>query len=315
MSAHLHDTDNTSPRLDFVMCASPAGTHRMAYWEWGDPDNDKVLLCVHGLTRTGRDFDILAQSLCKEYRVVCPDVVGRGKSDWLIQSNDYAVPQYVADMLTLIARLNPKQLDWVGTSMGGLIGLGLAGTLAMSAVMRPDRSKYGLSVTQTVQIGKMVLNDIGPVIQFDGLSRIADYVGQQVQFDSFEQAVDYVHTTSLGFGQHDKAGWEALTRHVFVPKDNHWEKHYDLRIADPMAGQTAKFVQNSETLLWAAYESLSAPVLVVRGELSDLLTEDTAQQMLQRNLNSRLHTVANVGHAPTLRTPEQIQPILQFLRS
>src|SRR5690606_24404357 len=104
----------------------------MAYWEWGDPDNEKVLLCVHGLTRTGRDFDPLAARMSKDYRVVCPDVVGRGRSDWLIDPSHYVVPQYVADMLTLIARLRAKRLDWVGTSMGGLIGMGLAAGLAMS---------------------------------------------------------------------------------------------------------------------------------------------------------------------------------------
>ncbi|NYT66089.1 alpha/beta hydrolase [Alcaligenaceae bacterium] len=297
------------------MCASPAGTHRMAYWEWGNPDNDKVLLCVHGLTRTGRDFDLLARSLCNEYRVVCPDVVGRGKSDWLIQSSGYAVPQYVADMLTLIARLKPATLDWVGTSMGGLIGLGLAGALAMSTAMRPNRRGQGLAVDQTLTLGKMVLNDIGPTLNVSGLSRIADYVGDHMQFDTFEAAVDYVRSVSLGFGPHDRAAWEDLTRYVFLPQGKHWVKHYDLRIAEPMATQTAEFIHASEAILWAAYEGLQAPVLIVHGQLSDLLTESTAQEMLQRNPLANLYQVTGVGHAPTLRTPEQIAAIQQFLRS
>lgn len=303
------------PRLDYVTCASPAGTHRMAYWEWGDPDNDKVLICVHGLTRTGRDFDLLAQSLCDDYRVVCPDVVGRGKSDWLIQSSGYVVPQYVADMVTLIARLNPAHLDWVGTSMGGLIGLGLAGTVAMSATLRPDRGDQGLPADQTLRVGKMVLNDIGPVLEYSGLSRIADYVGEKIQFDTFDQAVDYVRSTSEGFGQHDRAGWEALARHVFLQQGQHWVKHYDLRIAEPMASQTPAFLQGSEALLWGAYESLTGPVLIIRGATSDLLTADTAQEMLRRNPGASLHNVPNVGHAPTLRSADQIAPIQTFLRS
>ncbi|MBP6018360.1 MAG: alpha/beta hydrolase [Burkholderiaceae bacterium] len=297
------------------MCASPAGTHRMAYWEWGDPDNDNVVLCVHGLTRTGRDFDLLARSLCNDYRVVCPDVTGRGKSDWLIQSSGYAVPQYVADMLTLIARLNPVRLDWVGTSMGGLIGLGLAGALAMSTVMRPNRGDQGLPADQTLKLGKMVLNDIGPTLNVSGLSRIADYVGDPMQFDTFDQAVDYVHSVSQGFGPHDRAGWEDLTRYVFLPQGKHWVKHYDLRISEPMAAQSAAFLQSSEAILWAAYEGLQAPVLIVHGELSDLLTENTAQEMLRRNPLASLHQVAGVGHAPTLRTQDQIGSIQQFLRS
>src|SRR3546814_14416554 len=144
----------------------------MAYWECGDSNNDKVLLCVHGLTRTGRDFDALARRLSSDYRVVCPDVVGRGKSDWLINAAGYVVPQYVADILTLIARLNPARLDWVGTSMGGLIGMGLVGALAMSTAARPARGPFGLAAEQTLRLGKVVLNDIGPSLSFTGLTRI-----------------------------------------------------------------------------------------------------------------------------------------------
>ncbi|WP_409079874.1 alpha/beta fold hydrolase [Pusillimonas sp. SM2304] len=303
----------TQPRLDYVMCASPAGTHRMAYWEWGDPDNDKVLLCVHGLTRTGRDFDTLAARLSGEYRVVCPDVVGRGKSDWLANPSFYVVPQYAADMLTLIARLNVTQLDWVGTSMGGLIGLALAGTLAMSAAMRPARGDAGLAAEQTLRLGKVVLNDIGPSLSLSGLERIAGYVGQPMQFDSFAQAVDYVRSVSAGFGTHDQQGWEELTRHVFCQQGSHWVKHYDLRIAEPFAGQSEQAVKASEGLLWGAYESITAPILLVRGELSDLLTADTAQEMLARNPHASLHNVPNVGHAPTFRSNDQIEPVQRFL--
>ena len=302
----------SQPRLNYVTCASPAGAHRMAYWEWGDPDNDKVLLCVHGLTRTGRDFDLLAQRMASEYRVVCPDVVGRGKSDWLINPAFYVVPQYAADMLTLIARLNPAQLDWVGTSMGGLIGLALAGTLNLSEKLRPEGTT-SLPADQTLRLGKMVLNDIGPSISLSGLERIAAYVGQPMQFDSFSQAVDYVRSVSAGFGQHDQDGWEDLTRHVFCEKNGHWVKHYDLRIAEPFAGQTEEVVKASEALLWGAYESIAAPVLVVRGALSDLLTADTVSQMLTRNPRASLFEVSNVGHAPTLRTNDQIDPVQQFL--
>lgn len=305
--------ETLEPRLDYVMCASPAGTHRMAYWEWGDPENDRVLLCVHGLTRTGRDFDDLARQLAKHYRVVCPDVVGRGKSDWLINAANYVVPQYVADMFTLIARLNPKKLDWVGTSMGGLIGMGLVGTLAMSAMLRPDRGSLGLPADQTLSLGKIVLNDIGPQLSFAGLSRIAEYVGEPIQFDTFEQAVDYVRSVSAGFGSHDQAGWEDLTRHVFNQKGDHWVKHYDLRIAEPFADQSEAIIQASESVLWAAYESIASPIFLVRGQESDLLTAEAAQEMLARNRHARLHNVPGVGHAPTFRSDDQIDPVVEFL--
>lgn len=306
-------SEQLEPRLDYVMCASPAGTHRMAYWEWGDPDNDRVLLCVHGLTRTGRDFDLLARRLAGQYRVVCPDVVGRGKSDWLINSASYIVPQYVADMLTLIARVKPRQLDWVGTSMGGLIGLGLAGALAMSAVVRPDRGICGLPAENTLSLGKMVLNDIGPKLNFTGLTRIAEYVGEPLKFDTFQQAVDYVRTVSAGFGDHDQIGWEDLTKYVFNKQGASWVKHYDLRISEPFAGESEAKIQASEAILWAAYESIVTPILVVRGEESDLLTAEVAQEMLSRNRQARLHNVPKVGHAPTFRSADQIDPLVEFL--
>ncbi|WP_345798104.1 alpha/beta hydrolase [Castellaniella sp. MT123] len=301
------------PRLDFVTCASPAGLHRMAYWEWGDADNDRVLLCVHGLTRTGRDFDLLAQALRDDYRVVCPDVVGRGRSDWLADPAAYVVPQYVADMVTLIARLRPTRLDWVGTSMGGLIGLALAGMATASPALRPDRGSWGLGVAADVPLGRMVFNDVGPALDLDGLSRIGEYVGQDARFDSFTQAVDYVRTTSPGFGPHDAAGWVALTEHVFHEHDGQWVKHYDLRMAQPFSLQTPEAMAAGEALLWRAWDHLPVPSLILRGAQSDILSADTAQQMVTRNANARCVEFLGVGHAPTLRSNDQIQTIRQFL--
>lgn len=305
----------TTPRLDHVTCASPAGVHRMAYWEWGDPDNDQVLVCVHGLTRTGRDFDILARRMCQEYRVVCPDVVGRGKSDWLVDANGYVIPQYVADMITLLARLNPARLDWVGTSMGGLIGMVLGSTLQVSPSLRPPRVGSGLGADSNLRIGRMVLNDVGPALNFTGLSRIAQYVGTPGEFAAFEDAVKYVSTVSAGFGPHDQAGWEDLTRHVVVRQGNAWVKHYDLRIAQPFALQNEAAMQTAEVALWAAWESLQCPLLLLRGEQSDLLTDAVAREMLERNGQAQLHTVAGVGHAPSLRSDDQLDVIERFLRA
>ncbi len=302
------------PRLCHVMCASPAGMHRMAYWEWGDPTNDRVLLCVHGLTRTGRDFDSLAARLAGSYRVVCPDIVGRGRSDWLIDPRHYVIPQYVADMLTLIARLRPARLDWVGTSMGGLIGMGLAAGLSMSAVMRPPRGEFGLDASSTLSLGRVVLNDIGPVLNDTGLSRIAEYVGRQEVFDSFEKAVEYVKSVSQGFGPHDEVGWQELTRHVFNRQGDQWVKHYDLRIAEPIARQDASVLKGAEAVLWAGFESLREPVLLLRGETSDLFSEQSLLQMQQRNVYARSVTFAGVGHAPTLRSADQLDAVADFLQ-
>jgi len=309
----MSDTNSPEPRLDYVMCASPSGTHRMAYWEWGRPDNDKVLLCVHGLTRCGRDFDDLARRMAPHYRVVCPDLAGRGKSDWLLNPAGYAVPQYAADMLTLIARLAPARLDWVGTSLGGLIALGLAGALAMSAAQRPDRGEFGLPRDATLPLGKIVLNDIGPRLDPGGMGRFADYVGKGAVFDRFEDAVTYVQSVSEGFGPHTQAQWQRLTRNVFNQQGGQWIKHYDLRIAEPMALQDEAMLKAAELTLWAAYDSLRTPVLLLRGQRSDLLTADTAREMLARNTHARLVEFAQVGHAPTLMSDEQIDPVQRFL--
>lgn len=313
MSEQVSNPGLSEPRLNYVTCASPAGMHRMAYWEWGDPDNDQVVLCVHGLTRSGRDFDPLAQRLARHFRVVCPDVVGRGKSDWLIDPTYYAVPQYVADMITLIARLNPGRLNWVGTSMGGLIAMGLMSGLSMSAAMRQDRGGHGLPADWNLPLGRVVLNDIGPALNIDGLGRIAEYVGVAQSFDSFDQAVEYIKMVSADFGPHDEAGWQELTRNVFTEQDGRWGKHYDLRIAQPMALESPATIKASEALLWPAFQAFPEPVLIVRGELSDLLTEDTARQMLRQNPRARLLTIPGVGHAPTLRSDDQITPVEQFL--
>ena len=164
----------------------------MAYTEWGDPDNDRILLCVHGLTRTGRDFDTLARRLAGQYRVVCPDVVGRGRSDWLSNPALYTVPQYVSDMVTLIARLRPATLAWVGTSMGGLIGLGLAGAAAYARMARASQPNGGdWPEGRDIRFERMVLNDVGPRLEPAALARIGQYVGQPGRFDSFDQAVRY----------------------------------------------------------------------------------------------------------------------------
>ncbi|CAM3843803.1 alpha/beta fold hydrolase [Castellaniella denitrificans] len=301
------------PRLDFVACASPAGLHRMAYWEWGDPDNDKVLVCAHGLTRTGRDFDPLARALDREYRVVCPDVVGRGRSDWLIDPAGYVIPQYVADLVTLVARLRPARLDWVGTSMGGLIGLGLAGMAAASPALRPPRGPLGLGAAPDVPLGRMVFNDIGPALNVGGLARIGAYVGQELSFDRYEQAVDYVRTVSAGFGPHDDAGWDALTRHVFLERDGRWIKHYDPRLAQPFALQTPEATAAAEALLWRAWDHLPVPSLILRGAQSDILMPETARRMVERNPRARLVEFDGVGHAPTLRSDEQIAAVRDFL--
>lgn len=307
-----------SPRLEAVSCVSPAGTHRMAYWEWGDPHNSDVVLCVHGLTRTGRDFDVLAHALSQRYRVVCPDVVGRGLSDRLSQPLFYAVPQYTSDMVTLIARLRPERLSWVGTSMGGLIGLAYAGLIAAAAAQaqKPLPARIATPLPPTgMRLDRLVLNDVGPYIEPVSLARIGQYVGEAVSFDSFAQAVQYVQQTAASFGPHSPEQWAALTRHTYIEQDGKWVKHYDLALAEPFKAMTPEAAAQGEAYLWSAFDSLRCPTLIVRGNNSDLLSEQTLLQMLGRNTNAQAVRMMGVGHAPTLMAADQVRCLEDFLNS
>ena len=304
------------PRLDFVTCASPAGLHRMAYWEWGDPGNDQVLVCVHGLTRSGRDFDTLARRLAGRYRVVCPDVVGRGRSDWLANPAFYTVPQYVSDMVTLLARLKPARLAWVGTSMGGLIGLALSGAAVFARAMLAMRPHAGmLPPEQGFHLDKLVLNDVGPRLETGALARIGQYVGEPGEFASFEEAVATMRANSVTFGPHTDAQWADLARYLYPQQGDKWVKHYDLALSQALAAQTPEELAAGEQILWRSYDSLPCPVLIVRGAESDLLTRATVEEMLKRNRRAQAHEVAGVGHAPTLISDEQVDPVASFLLS
>ena len=282
------------PQIKMVQCLSPAGLHQMAYKEWGDPANPDVLVCVHGVTRVSDDFDALAAALADRYRVICPDVVGRGRSSWLKDPKYYAVPQYVSDMVTLIARLDVPQVDWFGTSMGALIGMGLA---AM-----PDSP-----------IRKMLMNDVGPTLNFEALSRIGDYIGQDLRFNTWEQGRDYIRTISAPFGPHSDAQWDKLARDVLRQGDDgRWRRHYDLALSLPFKALNAEMAKQGEAALWAAYDAIRCPVLLVRGSESDLLSRETAQQMSERGPRAKLVELQGIGHAPTFMQADQIALAREF---
>ena len=284
------------PRLHHVQCLDTRGLHRMAYWEWGDAANPKVLVCAHGLSRQGRDFDTLARALCEEYRVVCPDVAGRGQSDWLADPMGYQIAAYVADMVTMLARVNAGTVHWVGTSMGGLIGMGLA-SLAHSPVQR------------------LVLNDVGPVIQAQALQRIGAYLGLPMRWDSVEAAAAYMLSISKGFGPHTEAQWLELTRPMLRADGAGFKPHYDPDIALPFRTVTPDMAAAGEALLWRSYDSITCPTLLLRGAESDLLNRLTAQAMTQRGPRATLREFEGVGHAPTLVAEDQIDAVKKFLLS
>jgi pimeloyl-ACP methyl ester carboxylesterase len=282
------------PRERAVVCANPAGLHRMAYTEWGDPANPRVLVCVHGLTRSGRDFDRVAAALGDVYRVVCPDVVGRGRSDWLPDPNRYTVPQYVADMVTLIARLDVETVDWFGTSMGGLIGMTLAG-LPGSPVR------------------KLLVNDIGPHIEPDALRRIGAYVGQSVQFSTQDEAIAYAASVATTFGPLTADEWREINGPLFAQRDDGaWAFRYDPAIAVPFGATTPEAGAAAEAALWHLFAAIEGPVLVVRGEESDLLSRETVARMIECGRNVQSAEIPGVGHAPPFLAPQQIALARRF---
>lgn len=273
-----------------VLCASPAGLHHMNYLEWGDPRNPRVVVCVHGLTRSSRDFDVLARELAKTHRVICPDVVGRGRSDWLRDKALYAVPQYVADMVTLIARLDVPRVDWIGTSMGGLIGMTLA-SLDSSPIRR------------------LVLNDVGPLLAHKALNRIGTYVGKPVHFPDFATAVAHVRTVHAPFGPHTDAEWEHIARHSLKADGSGFVFHYDPGIGDAFRSGPLLMDVN----LWPLYDRIACPVLAIRGGDSDLITAATLAEMAERGPRAKTVEFPGVGHAPTFMHEDQISPIRDFL--
>lgn len=315
----------TEPSLRFVTCPDAQGGHRMAYWQWGEPDAPHVVLCVHGLTRQGRDFDVLARALLERakghVRVVCPDVVGRGRSDWLPDPQGYALPTYAADMLALVAQLQAEapivSLDYVGTSMGGLIGMAIAGSpqLPLASPVR-----------------RLVLNDVGPSISQEAVERIGAYVGKSGEYPSLEAAADAMWLLSSSFGAHTREQWLELSRHMLVPAAQRSEDrsakreqgdsaqeggpfvlHYDPSIGVPIRALTPEIAAQGETVMWALYDAITARTLLLRGAQSDLLMRETAQAMTRRGPGARLVEFEDVGHAPTLVAPAQHGVVVDFL--
>lgn len=278
----------------------------MAWWDWvcTGPASQRVVVCVHGLSRQGRDFDVLARALQPHARVVAVDVAGRGHSDRLNDPSGYQVPTYAADIAQLLMHLRAQQpqarVDWVGTSMGGLIGMALA-------------AQPGLGIR------RLVLNDVGPVIQWEALQRIGSYVGTDPSFDTEQQAIDYLATISTGFGPHTPDQWAALSRPMLRQREGRWWLHYDPAIAAPFRQMAAdvqaarQAAQTGEAQLWGLFDAITCPTLLLRGADSDLLSAATAQLMSQRGPRPKVITWPGVGHAPTLVADDQVAAVRDFL--
>jgi len=277
----------------YVPCSNGDSTHRMAYHAWGDPRNPKVLLCVHGLTRRGSDFKTLAEAMCKDYYVVCPDVVGRGDSDRLSNPMQYAVPQYVADIAQLVKTLGVSQVDWFGTSMGGLIGMVYA-------------------AMPNSPIHKMLINDVGPKIEAEAIKRLGSYVGQPFSFANRADALNRLNTICASFGEHTPDEWETYNGPMLIERNGLWIMHYDPDIAVPFAAVNPMMAKAGEMAMWHAFKQIHIPMLIVRGAQSDLLSAATVTEMCKVNPYARSIEIPNVGHAPAFVKKEQVALAQEF---
>jgi pimeloyl-ACP methyl ester carboxylesterase len=280
----------TTPSERHFRGLSPHGFHRVVYYEWGDALNADVVVCVHGVGRNGRDFDVLAEALSPTHRVLAIDMPGRGNSDWLAEPLDYVFPTYLTTLTALIARSGAETVDWVGTSMGGLLGMVAA-------------------ATPGTPVARLVVNDVGPVIEAGALARIADYFGKDPTFATYEEIARYLRDISAPFGPLTEEQWQHVTRsNVRQRTDGRWGLAYDPGIAVPFRAQPAP------PALWSVWDAITCPTLVMRGADSDLLARSTAEEMARRGPRPRVLEFAGIGHAPMLLTPDQVEPIVAFLR-
>ena len=262
----------------------------MRYFEWGDAKAARTVVCVHGLTRNAHDFDRLAEQLSKAYRVITVDIVGRGGSAWLRDSMDYSYAQYQLDMAALIARLDVARVDWVGTSMGGLLGMLLA-------------------AQDGTPLKSLFMNDVGPFIPKSALQRIADYVGLDNRFSSLEAVERHMRKVHAPFGSLTDQDWQEMAQHGHrrLP-DGSYALAYDPRIVDNVKKGVA------DVDLWAVWDKIKCPTFVLRGAESDLLSADTAAKMGERGPQAKSAALAGIGHAPALMAADQIALIEDWLR-
>lgn len=270
--------------------SGPAGIHRITYMDWGDRSNPDILICVHGLTRNSRDFDAISKVLSEEYRVICMDVAGRGDSDWLVKPDEYGYPQYVADALALLDHLGCGRVDWLGTSMGGILGMMIAA--------QPE-----------TPIRRLIVNDIGPFIPRSALKRISEYLSERPAFPTLAALEAHLRNIHASFGPLTNEQWHHLATHSARQiKPDHWDFKYDPAIAIPFTA-----IADQDIDLWEIWDAISCPTLMLRGAISDVLPGKIAEQAQKRGPKATLYQFDNIGHAPALMARGQIERIQNWL--
>ena len=284
MTNHL-----AQPRLGSVKGLGPSGFHKIAYTEWGDADNPNVLICVHGLTRNSRDFDHVARALMNDFRVICPDIVGRGDSDYTHNPATYNYPQYLSDMVVLLARIGVSQVSWLGTSMGGIIGMMLA-------------------AKSHCPFKKIILNDVGMFVPKAAVERIAA-TAIYSKFATLDDAKKALQIRLSPFGIQGNEQWEYIAEHSFYQgSDGHFHYRYD-----PVLMEAAAAAGIGDVHLEPIWAAMHCPTLILRGAESDLLLPETVAQMIEMRPGTKTVTFPGCGHAPALMDAGQIQIIKDYL--
>lgn len=277
---------------------TPAGFHTVVYETYGQPRSDRTIVCVHGLTRNKGDFFYLAEELSRDAFVVAVDIVGRGESDRLKDPSYYNYPQYIQDLVALLARLNVSEIDWIGTSMGGLIGMLLASF-------------------EKTPIRRLIMNDVGPMIPKSAIDRLKTYASIKLTFQSREEAESIVRKIFAPFGTLPEDRWQHLFKNTLIQEpQGTFGLNYDYHAAQDKKSEA--FAQQDEAgniLFWEYWEKVLCPVYVIQGAQSDILTHELVQEMTQRKKGAPLDTVLikDAGHAPSLMVPDQINSIKDWL--
>jgi pimeloyl-ACP methyl ester carboxylesterase len=285
-----------TPRRDEVSALGPHGFTKIVYSEWGPHEAEQVVVCVHGLTRNRHDFDFLAPRLAhRGLRVIALDLPGRGESDWVSTPADYATPLYLAAVAAVIARSGAKSVDYVGTSLGGHVGMEMA-ALPGNPVRR------------------LLLNDFGARVGGVALQRIGSYLRMKRRFVTLEEFEQHLRTIHASFGHLTDLQWRHMAQHSAVKtEEGDWRQHYD-----PAIGRAFSWPLMVDISLWDIWDKVACPVMILRGEDSDLLHASTVREMQKRGISGknglvRSVEVRGVGHAPALMSDSQITLIEDFL--
>ena len=290
---------HVSMRQQYFHALGDSGFHRIAYTEWGQSSNPHTVVCVHGLARNSRDFDYLAAALTPECRVLCMDVAGRGESEWL-EKSEYTFSTYQSDAAAMLARADSEKLDWVGTSMGGLIGMFLA-------------------AKKNSPIRRLVLNDIGALIPWGALFRMKGYITRGRRFKGPPEVEAYLRQVCAPFGPLSDEQWQHLARHgAQRTDDGEYVLRYDPGIGEGLHGHIDREFPIGPDLLrgidlWNVWSKLACPVLVLRGAQSEVLLPKTLEEMRARKPDLEVAEFEGVGHAPALMSADQIEVVKNFL--